>query len=79
MADYRERNQGLREGTSGKMGQQGGQHAPSRNPQGDRSAGGKQGQQIDFEKKGNLGQQGGIKRGDGSTYKKDQNERVTQR
>jgi hypothetical protein len=60
-------------------GQQGGQHAPSRNPQGDRSAGGKQAdQQIDFEKKGNLGgQQEGIKRGYGSSYKEgDPNKQV---
>ena len=83
MADNREKNQGLRQGTSGEMGkgQQGGQHAPSRKPQSDQSAGGRDGQQIDFDKKGNLDdQQGGIKRGYGSDYKEGgRNEQVRQR
>lgn len=83
MPDNRERDQGLRQGTGRQgMGQPaGGQHAPSRNPQGDRSAGGQGGKQIDFGKKGNLGgQQGGIKKGDGGRYKEGgQNEQVTQR
>ena len=39
MADDRERNQGMKQGT----GEGGGQHAPGRNPQDDRSAGGQQG------------------------------------
>jgi hypothetical protein len=38
MADDRERNQGMKQGT----GEGGGQHAPGRNPQDDRSAGGQQ-------------------------------------
>ena len=36
MADDRERNQGMKQGT----GETGGQHSPGRNPQEDRSAGG---------------------------------------
>jgi hypothetical protein len=39
MADDRERNQGMKQGT----GEGSGQHAPGRNPQDDRSAGGQQG------------------------------------
>ena len=41
MADDRERNQGMKQGT----GEGGGQHAPGRNPQDDRSAGGQGSQQ----------------------------------
>jgi len=68
MADYRERDQGLRGDTGGEMGR--GQHAPGRNPQEDRSAGGQQ-KDIDYsgQKPGNLGRQQGIKRGNGRTYK----------
>ena len=40
MADDRERNQGIKQGT----GEGSGQHAPGRNPQDDRSAGGQQGE-----------------------------------
>jgi hypothetical protein len=39
MADDRERNQGMKQGT----GEGSGQHAPGRNPQDDRAAGGQQG------------------------------------
>ncbi len=90
MAYNRDRDQGLREGIGGEgiggegMGQQGGgQHAPSRNPQGDRSVGGQQ-KDIDFggQKPGNPGrsQQGGIKRGDGRSYKETgPSEETTQR
>jgi len=39
MADDRDRNQGMKQGT----GEGDGQHAPGRNPQDDRSAGGQQG------------------------------------
>ena len=41
MADDRERNQGMKQGT----GEGSGQHAPGRNPQDDRAAGGQQGDQ----------------------------------
>jgi hypothetical protein len=70
--ENRERDQGLREGKGVGIGQQGGQHAPSRNPQGDRSAGSRQvdQKQIDYTKRGSLGgQQGGVKRGNGGSYK----------
>ena len=64
MIDYREKDQGM------GGGQQGGQHAPTRNPKDDRSAGGRQGDKNSGgQKQGNLGQQSGIKRGDGRSYK----------
>ena len=64
MIDYREKDQGM------DGGQQGGQHAPTRNPKDDRSAGGRQGDKnFSGQKPGNLDQQGGIKRGNGRTYK----------
>ena len=63
MADDRERNQGMKQGT----GEGGGQHAPGRNSQDDRSTGGQQGGQ------GQGGQQGGQfdpnKGGDGGSFK----------
>ena len=64
MIDYREKDQGM------GAGQQGGQHAPTRNPKDDRSAGGRQGDKNSGgQKQGNLDQQSGIKRGDGRSYK----------
>lgn len=46
MADERERNQGIKQGTGEGSGEQGpGQQAPGRNPQDDRSAGGQPGGQ----------------------------------
>lgn len=70
MADDRERDQGMKQGT----GEGGGQHAPGRNPQDDRSAGGQQGGQ----------QQGGgfdtNRGGDGASTKEGgQNEQNTRR
>ena len=59
MADDREKNQGMKQGT----GEGTGQHAPGRNPQDDRATGGKQGDQQ---------RQGGFdpsKGGDGGSYK----------
>lgn len=52
MADDRARNQGMKQGT----GEGGGQHSPGRNPQDDRSAGGRRDQLG--------GHQGGKKDGD---------------
>jgi hypothetical protein len=52
MADDRERNQGIKQGT----GEGSGQHAPGRNPQDDRSAGGgQQGGDLPDEKQGGQG------------------------
>jgi len=63
MADDRERNQGMKQGT----GEGGGQHAPGRNPQDDRSAGGQQGgQQQDDQKQPDFDPNRG---GDGGSYK----------
>lgn len=76
MADDRERNQGIKQGT----GEGGGQHAPGRNPQDDRSAGepgDKQGGQ-----KGDQPDQGGQegKQADGGGNKEGgQNEQNTRR
>jgi hypothetical protein len=76
MADDRERNQGMKQGT----GEGGGQHAPGRNPQDDRSAG----QQGD-QQKGNQGDQkqpdfDPNRGGDGGSYKEGgQNEQNTRR
>lgn len=68
MADDREKNQGVKQGT----GEGTGQHAPGRNPQDDRAAGGKQGDQ----------KQGGFdpsKGGDGGSAKEGgQNEQTRQ-
>lgn len=62
MADDRERNQGMKQGT----GEGSGQHAPGRNPQDDRSAGG--GQQGEQEKE-QSGQFDPSQGGDGGSYK----------
>jgi hypothetical protein len=63
MADDRERNQGMKQGT----GEGTGQHAPGRNPQDDRSTGGrqddKQGEQEGGQQRDQRGQQ------DGGSYK----------
>jgi hypothetical protein len=90
MADDRERNQGMKQGT----GEGGGQHAPGRNPQDDRSAGGQGGQQggqhgSQMPGQGSQqgqqpGQRGGsfdpTKGGDGGSYKEGgQNEQNTRR
>ena len=48
MADDRERNQGMKQGT----GEGSGQHAPGRNPQDDRAAGGQQGDQQQGDRRG---------------------------
>jgi hypothetical protein len=48
MADDRERNQGMKQGT----GEGSGQHAPGRNPQDDRAAGGQQGDQQQGNQRG---------------------------
>ncbi len=64
MADDRERNQGMKQGT----GEGSGQHAPGRNPQDDRSAGQRGENQPDREKN----QQGDFdpsRGGDGGSYK----------
>ena len=63
MADDRERNQGMKQGT----GEGAGQHAPGRNPQDDRAAGGREndqkgGQQHDVGFDPSRG-------GDGGSYK----------
>jgi hypothetical protein len=69
MADDRERNQGMKQGT----GEGAGQHAPGRNPQDDRAAGGKQGHQDRVQK----GQFDPSKGGDGGSYKEGgQNEQM---
>lgn len=63
MADDRERNQGMKQGT----GEGTGQHAPGRNPQDDRSAGGR-----DDDQKGSHNRGAGFdpdKGGDGGGYK----------
>jgi len=73
MADDRERNQGMKQGT----GEGGGQHAPGRNPQDDRSAGGQQGkEQQGGQKQGEGTQQGGIKREGGGTKEGEQKEQT---
>lgn len=61
MADDRERNQGMKQGT----GEGTGQHAPGRNPQHDRAAGGKQADQ-NRERRGDFDPSRG---GDGGSYK----------
>jgi hypothetical protein len=63
MSDDRERNQGMKQGT----GEGAGQHAPGRNPQDDRSAGGR-----GDDQKGGQNREGGFdpnKGGDGGSYK----------
>ena len=70
MADDRERNQGMKQGT----GEGTGQHAPGRNPQDDRAAGGKQGDQ-DRERKGGFDPN----KGDGGSYKEGGQSEQTQR
>jgi len=64
MADDRERNQGMKQGT----GEGSGQHAPGRNPQDDRAAGGQQGDQQQGDRRGgdfdpSQGGDGGVKEG----------------
>ena len=63
MADDRERNQGMKQGT----GEGSGQHAPGRNPQDDRAAGGQQGYRQENQRGGdfdpNRGGDGGVKEG----------------
>ena len=54
MADDRERHQGMKQGT----GESGGQHAPGRNPQDDRTAGGQQGERQPGKVPGQGSQQG---------------------
>lgn len=61
MADDRARNQGMKQGT----GEGTGQHAPGRNPQDDRAAGGKQ-DDKNREGKGGFDPARG---GDGGSYK----------
>lgn len=61
MADDRERNQGIKQGT----GEGTGQHAPGRNPQDDRAAGGKHGDQ-NRERQSDFDPNRG---GDGGSYK----------
>jgi len=70
MADDRERNQGMKQGT----GEVAGQQAPGRNPQGDRAAGGQQAKQDKERQGGGFDPSRG---GDGGTYKKlEQNEQT---
>lgn len=64
MADDRERNQGMKQGT----GEGSGQHAPGRNPQDDRSTGQRQGEN-DQQQGGQPGQFDPDKGGDGGSYK----------
>lgn len=88
MADDRERNQGIKQGT----GEGGGQHAPGRNPQDDRTAGerGDQGREQGSQEPGEGAQkekQAGQREefdpsrgGDGGNYKEGgQNEQETRR
>ena len=60
MADDRERDQGMKQGT----GEGGGQHAPGRNPQDDRSAGQREPNQPDTERDFDPS-----RGGDGGSYK----------
>ena len=62
MADDRERNQGMKQGT----GEGTGQHAPGRNPQDDRSVGGQQGGQNREPQHGGFDPERG---GDGAPIK----------
>jgi len=62
MADDRERNQGMKQGT----GEGSGQHAPGRNPQDDRAAGGQQGDRQDNQRGGDSEPSRG---GDGGSVK----------
>jgi hypothetical protein len=62
MADDRERNQGMKQGT----GEGSGQHAPGRNPQDDRAAGGQQGDRQDNQRGGDFDPNRG---GDGGNVK----------
>jgi hypothetical protein len=64
MADDRERNQGMKQGT----GEGSGQHAPGRNPQDDRATGGHQGDRQGNQRGGDLdpsrsGDGGNVKEG----------------
>ena len=68
MADDRERNQGMKQGT----GEGSGQHAPGRNPQDDRSAGQHKGDQQREQ-----GEYDPSRGGDGGSYKEGgQNEEI---
>jgi hypothetical protein len=71
MAEDRERNQGIKQGT----GEGSGQHAPGRNPQDDRAAGGQQrDQQQDHQRGGDFDPSRG---GDGGSVKEGgQNEEI---
>jgi len=64
MADDRERNQGVKQGT----GEGGGQHAPGRNPQDERSAGERDPEQGDRQGEGTqkegIQREGGFKEGE---------------
>jgi len=62
MADDRERNQGMKQGT----GEGSGQHAPGRNPQDDRAAGGQQGDRHENQRGGDSDPSRG---GDGGSVK----------
>jgi len=62
MADDRERNQGMKQGT----GEGSGQHEPGRNPQDDRAAGGQQGDRQDNQRGGDFDPSRG---GDGGSVK----------
>jgi hypothetical protein len=64
MADERERNQGIKQGT----GEGSGQQAPGRNPQDDRSAGGQQGGQNREPQHGGFDPERG---GDGAPREED--------
>jgi hypothetical protein len=83
MADDRERNQGMKQGT----GEGTGQHAPGRNPQDDQNAGGQQRNQVPgqgSQQGQQAGQRGGdfdpAKGGDGGGHKEGgQNEQNTRR
>jgi hypothetical protein len=61
MADDRERNQGIKQGT----GEGSGQHAPGRNPQEDHATGGQQGDRQDNQRGGDFdrSRSGGVKEG----------------
>ena len=61
MADDRERNQGMKQGT----GEGSGQHAPGRNPQDDRATGGQQGDRQDNQRGGDSDRSRGSHGGSG--------------
>jgi hypothetical protein len=65
MADNRERNQGMKQGG----GKEGGQRAPGRNPQDDRSAGGRGDQKGDQDRARQPPYFDPSRGGDGGSYK----------